>query len=121
MTTDELRDWHAREAGWENHPDDGWCHPDHEYILDRPHPYQPTIDGAASAMPEGWRWGRGCRTRDHLIGCWYASRSLTCDQMATMRHHEITNALAQVHCLDTGDEIHDRYLLAKLAKEAMKR
>lgn len=111
MTTDELRDWHAREDGWlfgktETCTFDHWHNADGEPYLDAEseyvHPYPPTLDGAASAMPEGWTWMcQGTR--------WFAWPE--------------TNGgfvRAEVGVARTNDEIHDRYLLAKLAKEAMK-
>lgn len=60
-------------------------------------PFPATIDGAASAMPPGVSWER---FNDKWEACG-------------------TAIVFEVSCYDTGDEIHDRYLLAKLAWEAM--
>lgn len=133
MTTEELRDWHARKAGWvppgeslpagpgTSWPQDppgsviaggisGWVRLDDRKIVERQHahPCPPTIDGAASVMPEGWSWIREYTTnlRDPekgLVLMWIGFHDSDGD----------------VRLEDTNDEIHDRYLLAKLAKEAM--
>lgn len=119
MTTDELRDWHAKRLGWTKNenlgPPCGWLEPD-RWTRGDPgndgtilplniHPIPATLDAAASLMPEGWVWmrvsGTDCGKRCLL---WTATNDST--------GFEITP--------DTGDEIHDRLLLAKLAHEHMK-
>ena len=59
-------------------------------------PFPPTLDGAASAMPKGWDWGRD-------MFSWVADKGTL-----------------GVSCRRTGDETRDRYLLAAEAvmKEA---
>ena len=100
MTTDQIRDELARRAGWEfrsafgNHwwrrvADGG----DHEDSDD--HPFPPTLDGAASAMPEGWWWSRYETVADG--GKWCAGPR---------------GGLASVCVYDTGDPVHDLYALA---------
>jgi len=106
MTLDELRDWHARRAGWTYHPNLSGIgggpnqHPATGAVWTRGnesvwvHPFPPTIDGAASAMPKG---RTGARYMDYYNGwVWICGKA---------------------SCYDTGNEIHDRYLLAKLAWE----
>lgn len=51
-----------------------------------------TVDGAASAMPPGWDWWKSSVE-------WLAQTAYS----------------PFVKVRDTGDEIHDRYLLAKIA------
>jgi len=115
MTTEELQDWHARHDGWmfgktRTCTFDHWHNADGEPHLDAEseyvHPYPPTLDGAASAMPEGWQWTRTWRNTAA-----FSSKSvLVWSAWTTGKSCEV---------FDTKDEIHDRYLLAKLAKEAM--
>jgi len=57
MTCDECRDELARRKGAHFVLDRelgpiGWCDKDGNVIGD--HPYPPTLDGAAGALPEGW-------------------------------------------------------------------
>lgn len=97
MTTDELRDWHARRAGWEQRPLEAW---ELDFgqglgLSQEDHPFPATIDGAASAMPPGWGW-------------WLVSAEWVAQGVST----------PFVRVTDTGDEIHDRYALARLAWEA---
>lgn len=111
MTTDELRDWHAREGQRQTRGRDTEVWTDGECrIADQLgiHPYPPTLDGAASAMPEGWVWVREYSTSEDNYDMGFV---LTWSAYGP--HDE------WVKIDDTGDEIHDRYLLAKLAKEAM--
>jgi hypothetical protein len=91
VTTDELRDWHAMRAGWTMRCGQ-WrrdCPERGEYKYHPSHPFPATIDGAASAMPPDAVWIR-------FAGEWRAFVD------------EIEYAV-----VDTGDEIHDRYALAK--------
>ena len=106
-TLDELRDWHYRrkaladigkpfsEMPWaEQHWDTDFM----RRVDSKPwllHPFPATLDGAASAMPEGWDWWRGEEG-------WIA-----------IGHN--SNDVLAVYVDDTGNEIYDRYLLAKLA------
>ena len=109
-TLDELRDWLAREDGWvylKNDPiwGDVWerrvvnALGDSVHSLTTDHPYPPTIDGAAAALPEGCRWtfnGEG-------FFAW-----------------KMTEWIPLATTASTGDEITDRYRLACLARVAMK-
>lgn len=122
MTTCQLRDWLAERDGW--NPPGTPCPATYGAIADamnsmytrdrwwrklatgtlvaeRAHPHPSTLDGAAAAMPEGVRW-----YRDHpavgRFGNWGATRG---DKL--------------IACVpDTGDEKHDRFLLAALCREA---
>lgn len=107
-TLDELRDWHAKRAGWVSEPH--WLADEDDETLSwwkytiskqhggrtyhRDHPFPSTLDGAASAMPEGW-----------LVTCTKNNWSAW-----SFRH-------GPVDVLRTADEKYDRYLLAKLARK----
>jgi hypothetical protein len=112
MTTDELTDWHAKREGWRfltveddraNADDpigikcDSWVRKGASYFPEvRSYfPFPATIDGAASALPPGWVWYK-------FLNSWNAG----------------TVDWPIVKCDITDDEVHDRYLLAKLAWEA---
>jgi hypothetical protein len=102
--TTAARDWHAHRAGWTfkvwDNGGEGWRreHPDRrEYEYHEGHPMPNTLDGAASAMPPGWEWRR------------YGGEG--------WRAFTTSGELLQANVPDTGNEIHDRYLLAKLAWE----
>ena len=122
MTTDELTDWHAKREGWRfltveedraNTDDpigikvDSWVRKGASYFPEvRTYfPFPETIDGAASAMPPGWVWWKTVTLTEVEAGfeMFYRAASPT---QPTIQHKA------------TGDEIHDRYLLAKLAWEA---
>ena len=110
-TLDELRDWHAKRAGWVYEPEqtDGMGHccsywwkytisPKHGGRTYSPtHPFPATLDGAASAMLEGWGWWKG-------VDRWRA--------IVAAREYEIGVCVD-----DTGNKVYDLYLLAKLAHE----
>ena len=108
MTLDELRDWYAEQRGWrifrEGFPRPLYLAPgkpvDAECRLENPFPA--TLDGAARAMPDGWIWGRMPTNRNGVLE-WVA---------------ENANLSKGVRTPDTGNEIYDRYLLAKLCIEA---
>jgi hypothetical protein len=117
MTLTELRDWHAREDGWEYMPNKYvpdskvagyWFHPTMENTDVGDHPCAATLDGAASAMPKGWEWQRrrGYPTPEGSPLFWEAF-------IWEPKHHK-------VYANDTGDEITDRYRLAMKAKLAEK-
>jgi len=99
MTTEELCVWHAMRAGWKWNV---WVEGDAQWenrftkSAQYEDPFPATIDGAASAMPPGWDWWKSSVE-------WLAQTAYS----------------PFVKVRDTGDEIHDRYLLAKLAWEAM--
>ncbi len=107
MTTDELRDWHARRAGWvpETWPDGNvwWVKRDMDGNARTLgyHPFPPTIDGAASALPPNWAWQRS-------EGVWWAGQ-IGHDRWKCVQIPETG--------IGGEGEIHDRYLLAKLAWE----
>lgn len=112
MTTDELRDWHARDAGWVNTGEQRKCVDYRMLDLWRRndasgehsvlgHPFPPTRDGAASAMPAG------VSVRVSLFR--------TLDEWACV---VMWNGMRL--CATGDNEIHVRYEAAKLAKEAMK-
>jgi hypothetical protein len=105
-TLTEIRDWLARSRKYTEHcRQDGynsawyWMKDGEEV----PHPFPPTLDGAASAMPEGWWWSR--MVQIDLTHWWFA-------QDVNHRNTQFTP--------DTGDEITDRYRLAALCVQAEK-
>ncbi len=102
MTTEQLRDWHASRAGYVNVGVgcDFWMHHTNPTVQ-VPHPFQNTIDGAASAFPKGWDWDR----LTELKKKWWVAFPPDWDG----EPYQTVD--------DTGDEINDRYLLAKLAWE----
>lgn len=103
MTTDELCAWHAMRAGWKLNV---WVEGDAQWEnrftkkAQYEDPFPATIDGAASAMPPGWKMTKG----EHY---WHVD--------GTKPNNRYKHATVP----DTGDEIHDRYLMAKFAWEAM--
>jgi len=103
MTTEELRDWHAIQKGWKNLGGGYWTPDKVPSYRCFSHPFPHTLDGAASAMPVEWWWLRNAEDGEPLY--WFA-------------FHRNSRCSYQV-IPDSDDEIHDRYLLAKLAKEAM--
>ncbi|MFN7302537.1 MAG: hypothetical protein ACK5U7_13780 [Bacteroidota bacterium] len=122
MTTAQLCDWHAERAGWKYEPgvegdpvwhkrDANWQrghdHPDGSQYE---HPFPPTLDGAASAMPEGWWWTRDGGPTPNPQGLLLKWSAM---QIGANRWGVVTVP-------DTGDETRDRYLLAAEAvmKEA---
>lgn len=110
MTLDELRDFHYREKckrdlrGYTTERVEKEFDPEHCRRCDAIgiHPYPATLDGAARAMPDGWIWGRMPTNRNGVLE-WVA---------------ENANLSKGVRTPDTGNEIYDRYLLAKLCIEA---
>jgi len=113
-TVDELRDWLAVDDGWNRWRvattvdgvttlgRDTWHAPNQEgktTINFGPHPHPPTRDGAAAAMPEGWRWIRGGNRWSGI-------------------HPGSVVHWKDAHIPDTGDEIADRYRLAVLCRLA---
>lgn len=109
-TLDELRDWLATDSGYKKLTMDGWLHPQQYPIVVAGHPYPRTLDGAASAMPEGWWWQRDQGTEPNPQGLllkWVAC------QIGSDRWKIVETR-------DTGDEITDRYRLAALCRIAEK-
>ena len=107
MTLEQLRNWHAKRIGAYFSMDldmgpIGWCDKDGNLIDD---PFPPTLDGAASAMPEGWTWER----RDGS----YWARPIQQRRTPTLR----ARVEWTVRIDDTCVEITDRYRLAAMARE----
>lgn len=103
-TTLELRDRLAGFMGYVRHepPDGGepfWTHESSRYSI-YVHPIPLTLDGAAAAMPQGWRWVRKMH-EGQLVWDGYK-----------MNHSLI------IFVDDTGDEIADRLALAVKCWEA---
>ena len=100
-TLDELRNWLAEDDGWQLHEDGLWYIPGEFPAKD--HPYPPTLDGAAKALPEGWWWTRegasASHRKDGLLLKWSACQ---CG----------ADKWGIVETPDTGNEIADRYRLA---------
>jgi SH3-like domain-containing protein len=79
MTLDEIRDWMAERKGWvkvkDSHGGDAWRHKTlmHDASSNWSHPFPPTIDAAAAAMPENYRvtatiyigFANSCATAEH--------------------------------------------------------
>lgn len=103
MTTEKLMDWHAIQSGWKNLGGAYWT-PDKKpsYRLFS-HSFPHTLDGAASAMPDESWWLKNAEDGGPIY--WFAFHR--------------NSRYSYIVIPDSGDEIHDRYLLAKLAKEAM--
>lgn len=105
-TLDEIRDWFAERDGWTLEPVTQcfWEKVEKDgSIRFGPHPYPPTRDGAASAMPSGYRLTLG----EYSDG-WYASA----------RHNSVPGK-SIVKAEQEADEITARYRLAALAVQAM--
>lgn len=105
MTCDECRDELARRAGWKHitEPTDEWdadtrsmtMYPEHwiresTHDVAYCHPYPPTLDGADSAVPDGYYWTRSAYS-------WFGSK---------------IPFGAEVHIPDTGDKVADLYRVA---------
>ncbi len=114
MTLTELRDWHAREGGcvfvphriFSDCPDLGkWIR--NGRALEQ-HPFPATLDGAASAMPKGWEWGRGYA---------YPASGMARIRWVAFRWEP---TYLELEILASDDEITDRYRLAMKAKLAEK-
>lgn len=114
MTLDELRDWHARRAGWTYHPNLSGIgggpnqHPATGAFWTRGnesvwvHPFPPTLDAADASFPQWWDWSREYRGGSVV---WFAS---------SMAEHPNTK---RCHTIGTDSKIHDLYELSKLAWE----
>ena len=101
MTLQQIRDWHATQDGWEM-VRGCWKLFDadtREIYWNVNHPYPATLDGAASAMPQGWK-------------------TLMNRHPMEQRPHWIAESVdRKITILSTDDEIFDRYLLAKKVRE----
>lgn len=87
MTTDEIRDWLRDRAGWKATHFGGWMNANGALSSDDPFPA--TVDGAKSAMPPDWTFER---VNGEFVGTF----------------EPVTMTVP-----DTGDEIHDLYVLAQ--------
>lgn len=60
QTLDQLRDWHARNDGWEFNAVafSKWSKVDNSCKPRDDHPIPPTIDAANDSFPPGWTWVR---------------------------------------------------------------
>lgn len=109
MTCDECRDELARRAGWKHitEPTDEWdadtrsmtMYPEHwiresTHDVAYCHPYPPTLDGAAGALPEGWK----IRTLYQCDTGWVCSAMLNTSNIRGL--------------VDQPDELTARYRLA---------
>lgn len=109
MTLPDLLDWHARRLGWVKY--DGtsggrwfWGMPNRPTALDYyTHPIE-GLDAIADLLPPGWTWDRG----------WHNGLNPPGRYWTTIRN---INESLVIATPDTGDEKHDRALLAKLAWE----
>ena len=109
MNTDELRDWHAREAGYERTADKELWKGPHGAFRAVKHPFPPTLDGAASAMPEGW--SLKLVIHNGLVqGITWPSKLGPLESPVNIR----PSFFYENEC-----EKNVRFMLAKLAKEAM--
>ena len=109
-TLDELRDALAEMDGWKFDPPEpcvpgGWwrwnAHPTlKSRTWCKSHPHPPTLDGADSAMPEGYEWER---TPFEWLAWKHGSR--------------VDGPAAKVD--DTGDKIADLYALGLACRKAM--
>lgn len=141
MTTDQHRDWCAVDDGWKylkgtDYVDPCWVKRGHKGTS---HPYPPTIDGAARAMPEVWDTWRTpgtavCGHCAHQLSGSFPPIGSRCACAAVRvkiewyRDHPATGrsrmwgATAGDNLIaftaDTGDEIADRYRLAVLCRIA---
>lgn len=95
MSADEIRDDVAKLKGWIKRSM-GWEKPPMRAIWPMSeHPCPATIDGAAAVMPKGWWWTKEAGDGDPLVWCAFKS------------------GYSYVSVPDTGDELHDRYALAR--------
>lgn len=109
---DSIRDWIAKHAGYYLSQNDPWPmviwkHAEKDSVGG--HPFPPTLDAAASAMPEGWTW-----TREYLAPYYDQETGL---RLTWRGFHD---KYGSEYLLDTGDEIADRYRLAALCILAAK-
>jgi hypothetical protein len=133
MTLTEMRDWHVKENGWHYEPNDlGYMSSQTEpawwkYTISKEHggrtwskthPFPATLDGADSAMPNGYRAERKWCDIMHRWewAAWKPNPDPT-GRPWTVVHDSYG---VPVYIADTGDEITDRYRLGMKAKLAEK-
>lgn len=105
MSLDQCRDWLAREDGYVPIlTGDGGAYP--------PHPYPPTLDGAAGAMPEGWTWAKGYTVS---VGMGAPPSGVAWSAKFVGDYARLSASV-----WSTGNEILDRYRLAVACRMAMK-
>jgi len=106
MTTDEIRNWLAENQ-----------HTSDRSVVDtRDNAYPHTLDGAAKALPEGMRCSRRFTSKRWEWCVWKINH----DDPHNDDWIPLYSNGSNVWCIDTGDEIHDRYRLAMEARKAMK-
>jgi hypothetical protein len=128
MTTQERRDWLARDEGWGLPGDRAVCmdgttgtltsfarfapfpsgltEPQRPRQVQKEHPIPDTLDAAAKALPEGWLWSRELMFNGTIH---WVIRRWDGDQLRALK------------LSDTGDEKHARFGLAIAARMAMKK
>lgn len=99
MTTGQVRDEIARLDGW-TLEEDGMWYKAGEWPR-KEHPFPPTLDGAASALPKGWEW---------TLAYHYDGVKRWAAQDKNCRNTQMK--------ANTGNEIYDRYALALAAMKA---
>ncbi len=114
MSLDQCRDWLAREDGWMSGVVEPWhClgwGRGNERMVD--HPYPPTLDGAAGAMPEGWTWAKGYTVS---VGMGAPPSGVAWSAKFVGDYARLSASV-----WSTGNEILDRYRLAVACRMAMK-
>lgn len=125
-TLDEIRDWLAREDGYGLPGDRGVIYDgtsvtlakfhkkEHNgrIVLCDEHPHPPTLDGAASAMPEGW----SIKIVTHNGNCQATAWPSRLDRLPSV--HSPYNPMVRFH--EASTEIEARYRLAALCRLAEK-
>lgn len=109
LTTDQIRDELAKMDGWTFDIDHWW-----KYTISKEHggrthstdPHPLTLHGAAKALPKGWIWLKRPAPDNVTETLWFVAGSLKFKEAVIVA--------------ETGDEIHDRYLLALMARQVEK-
>lgn len=108
MTYDQLRDWWVQQpenGGYKRLPGREWSDQNGVPVYDAydmpiDHPLDDTLDAIAAMLPEGWVWGRWGD------GVWVVQKSGV-------------GKRPMLEVVDTGNEKHDRLLLACLASRGV--
>ena len=92
----QCRDWLAEQDGWKRHGR-GWWKKNGGYggRNYEDHPHEPTLDGAAKALPSGWT----LEMNEHELTAWPKAKNKNCVQLPA-----------------TDNETLDRYRLAVLTR-----